>query len=248
MRRVTRPALPSGVQTYLDQRQAAADQRRRSNTLDIDRDWKSARQTKSIGTVLKTLQQMMGVGERCMYCVDSHGSDIEHFRPKAHYPASAFRWPNMLLCCTECGRFKGSHFPMANRRPLLIDPTAEDPWQHLDFDPDTGNLTARFDVRANGWSAKGTSTVEVLRLDRREAVATGYVRTYRRLSGILQASMTLLADDSLKAPELLGALREADDHGLLSWCFNGNGQAFAPFCDLRQQYPKVWSDCLAAAS
>lgn len=216
MLRVNRPALPRKVQMYLSQRQAAANSRRASNTLNIERDWTSARQTKAVGTVLKTLQGMMGARERCMYCVDSHGSDIDHFRPKARNPARAFQWSNMLLCCAECGRFKGSQFPMANRRPLLIDPTAEDPWQHLDFDPDTGNLSARFDMCANDWSAKGTKTVEVLRLDRREAMATGYVRTYRRLAGILHISLTLLADNAMTTPELLTALQEADDHGLLS--------------------------------
>lgn len=246
MRRVTRPALSRKVQVYLNQRQAAVNSHRVLNTLDIERDWKSARQTKAIGTVLETLQQMMGVRERCMYCVDSHGSDIDHFRPKARFPASAFQWSNMLLCCTECGRFKGSQFPTANRRPMLIDPTAEDPWQHLDFDPDTGNLTARFDVLANDWSAKGASTVEVLRLDRREAMATGYVSTYRRLVGILQAALAMLAEGVMTAPVLLAALQEADDHGLLAWCFIGAGRGFAPFSDLRELYPLVWADCLAA--
>lgn len=246
MQRVNRPALPRKAQTYLNQRQAEANRHRVLDTLNIERDWKSARQTKAVETVLKTLQGMMGERERCMYCVDSHGCDIDHFRPKARYPARAFKWSNMLLCCTECGRFKGSQFPMANSRPLLIDPTVEDPWQHLDFDPDTGNLTARFDIHANDWSAKGTTTVEVLRLDRREAMSAGYVSTYRRLAGILQTSLALLAEDATTSPALLAALQDADDHGLLAWCFNGAGRGFAPFSDLRELYPQVWEDCLAA--
>jgi len=129
---------------------------------------------------------------------------------------------------------------------MLIDPTAEDPWQHLDFDPDTGNLTARFDVHSNDWSARGAKTVEVLRLDRREAMAAGYVGTYRRLADTIQTSLGSLADGAMNAPLLLAALREADDHGLLPWCFNGAGQNFVPFSDLRHQYPQVWADCVAA--
>lgn len=246
MRRVTRPALPKQAQTYLDRRRAAVNRNPGLNSLDIERGWKSARQTKAIGTVLGTLQQMMGARERCMYCVDSHGSDIDHFRPKARYPARAYQWSNMLLCCTECGRYKGSQFPLANGRPLLIDPTAEDPWRHLDFDPDTGNLTARFDIDANDWSAKGTTSVEVLRLDRREAMAAGYANTYRRLVGILQASQAKLAEGTMTAPALLAELQEADDHGLLAWCFNGAGRDFAPFVDLRELCPQVWADCVAA--
>ena len=135
---------------------------------------------------------------------------------------------------------------LAERRALLIDPTAEDPWQHLDFDPDTGNLTARFDLDANDWSAKGATTVSILRLDRREAMAAGYVRTYRRLVGIVRTSLASLADGSVTAPMLLVTMRDVDDHGLLPWCFNGAGQTFTPFSELRDRYPQVWADCLAA--
>lgn len=246
MRRVMRPALPGRVQAYLDKRQSAADQRHRSGTSDIGREWKAARQTQAIGVVLRSLQQMMGQRERCMYCVDSHGSDIDHFRPKARYPRRAFRWSNMLLCCTECGRFKGDQFPLSNGRAKLIDPTAEDPWEHLDFDPDTGNLTARFDTSADRWSPRGEETVRVLRLDRREAMAAGYAATFRRLGGVVQDALASLANGTVKAPVLLAELREADEHGLLPWCFNGSGRNLMPFNTLREQFPQVWADCLAA--
>ena len=73
--------------------------------------------------VLTSLQTMMGERQRCMYCLDSHGSAIEHFRPKAAYPARMYHWPNLLLCCTECGRLKGNQFPLAGRQALLIDPS-----------------------------------------------------------------------------------------------------------------------------
>lgn len=245
MRRVMRLALPGRVQAYLDRRQSAADQRRRSGISDIGREWKAARQTQAIGVVLRSLQQMMGQRERCMYCVDSHGSDIDHFRPKTRYPQRAFRWSNMLLCCTECGRFKGDQFPLSDGRPMLIDPTAEDPWEHLDFDPDTGNLTARFDPRADRWSARGEETVRVLRLDRREAMAAGYAATFLRLCGVVQAALAPLANGTTTASVLLAELREADDHGLLPWCLHGPGRNLAPFSELREQFPQVWADCIA---
>ena len=245
MRKVNRTALPRTAQTYLDRRQAQADFQQQGG-LDIEREWKTARQTKAVGAVLATLKQMMGPRERCMYCVDSHGSDIEHFRPKARFPRHAFRWPNLLLCCTECGRFKGSAFPMANRRPLLIDPTAEDPWQHLEFDPENGNLTARFDLVTGEWSAKGVETVGLLQLDRREAMATGYLRSYHRLVAVVRAALSQLAAGSMTATALSNELRAADDHGLLAWCLDGTGQTLAPFSDLRQQHPQTWAECRAA--
>lgn len=246
MRRVSRPALPARVQAFLRRRQAIANARRASHALDIEREWRSARQTRSIATVLTTLQRMMGPRERCMYCVDSHGSDIEHFRPKSRYPGQAFRWSNLLLCCTECGRLKGSQFPTAGRHALLIDPAAEDPWQHLDFDPDTGNLTARFDFRAGDWSAKGAKTVEVLRLDRREAMSAGYLATHRRLAAIVHSAIVQLSAGTANLPQFVARLLDADDHGLLGWCFGEGGQRSSPFSDLRVRYPRAWAVCLGA--
>ena len=243
MRRVERPALPAPAQAYLDRRQLKVDRDDRLGTLNIERQWRSARQTKAMARALQVLRQMMGPRERCMYCVDSHGCDIEHFRPKMLYPTHAFQWPNLLLCCTECGRFKGAQFPIADGQPLLIDPTAEDPWQHLDFDPDTGDLTARFDIQANDWSRKGAKTVEVLRLDRREALGNVYKATFRRLCRIVQ---TWLAADAIAAPELLAELREADHHGLLPWCFSSSGRTVAPFTTLHQRHQAVWVACRQA--
>ncbi|PKO60666.1 MAG: TIGR02646 family protein, partial [Betaproteobacteria bacterium HGW-Betaproteobacteria-18] len=189
MRRIQRAALPKVVQNYLRKRQLAASDKHKNGDLNIERDWKSARQTKPLKAVVATLQTMMGPRQRCMYCLDSHGADIEHFRPKAVYPKRMYEWPNLLLCCTECGRFKGNKFPMSGRHALLIDPTREDPWKHLDFDPVTGNISARFDLQLNDWSAKGAATVDVLKLDRREALSAGYLKTLRHLSDIVERAL-----------------------------------------------------------
>ncbi len=245
MRHVIRAALPDAASAYLVKRRRAIGKRLQSSDFNIEADWKSARQTKALRSVLHVLQAMMGPRERCMYCVDSHGSDIEHFRPKARFPRHAYRWENMLLCCAECGRLKGDRFPLAGRRPLLIDPTSEDPWQHLDFDPDTGALTARFDVHADDWSAKGSKTVEVLCLDRREAMAAGYLKSFRRLAIELQNSFAALAAGGKTAQELAVSLESADDHGLLPWCLLGSGRDMPPFSEFRVEYPDAWAHCVA---
>lgn len=152
MRQVHRPALPAMAQSYLNRRSLA------TTAENVESAWKTARQTQRMKAVLGVLQQMAGARERCMYCVDSHGSDIEHFWPKSAYPTCAFVWSNMLLCCTECGRLKGDQFPLSQTgQPSLVDPSAEDPWDHLDFDPDTGNLTARYDIASGAPSAKGSA-------------------------------------------------------------------------------------------
>ena len=189
MRRIIRNDLPQGTKKALDDRQENANEKRAAGTLDIEKEWKSARQTRPLKTALSALKTMAGERQRCMYCGDSHGTDIDHFWPKTPYPERMFRWLNLLLSCTECGRFKGDRFPVDNGTAVLLDPTADDPWRHLDFDPDTGNIAARFDTDANDWSQRGMKTVEILQLDRREALNASYQKTWRRLRIRLEAAI-----------------------------------------------------------
>ena len=78
---------------------------------------------------------------RCMNCEDSLGTDIEHFYPKARYPRRAFSWTNYLLACSHCNsNLKRQRFPFLDRRPALLDPTTDDPLDHLLFIPSTGEL------------------------------------------------------------------------------------------------------------
>lgn len=243
MRRIQRVAIEKTAQTYLDQQQAKTNVLLSHGKLNIEQKWKTARQSKKMGKVLATLQSMMGERQRCMYCLDSHGCDIEHFRPKAQFPKRMFRWRNLLLCCTECGRFKLDKFPMDGRRPMLIDPTKEEPWDYLDFDPITGNITARFDLQANDFSPKGQRTVSILQLDRREALAAGYVQTYRKLCIVINRFLqTPIQPDD----DLIAELLQEDGHGLLGWCFKGAGQNESVIHQLKIQHPLTWQSCCAA--
>ena len=244
MRRVARLTLEGDVQNSLDKKQSEANRKREEGSLAIGDEWHKARQTTTLGKVMEVLRSMAGERERCMYCLDSHGTDIEHFWPKTPFPERMFLWPNLLLCCAECGRLKGDRFPLAGEEPLLIDPTADEPWQYLDFDPLTGNVVARFDPEANDWLAKGLETVEVLQLDRREALARGYRRTYRRLSDLVERH---LKDGVPTGNELADALRDIDDHGLLAWCLLWGGRNLPPFRRLRDEEPDVWAGCVSAA-
>lgn len=241
MRKIKRIALPAPTQKALNRKQSAVNKNRAAGKLDIEATWKSARQTIAVKAALSVLQRMAGDRQRCMYCGDSHGTDIEHFRPKKMYPERMFRWPNMLLCCTECGRFKGDIFPLANESPLLVDPTAEDPWQFLDFDPATGNIVARFDTTTNDWMAKGTETVKALHLDCREALAASYQKSHRRLELLVKAALN---EQVPNAPALVQALHDADDHGMLGWYLTGTGQNVEPFASLRRNHASVWENCV----
>jgi uncharacterized protein (TIGR02646 family) len=240
MRRIRRGELATAASTYLNRQQTSIDRVIRRGTLDVKTAWAAAAGSKLMAAVRGALCKMAGPAERCMYCVDSHGSDIEHFWPKTPYPQHMFRWPNLLLCCTECGRFKGSRFPLQDDgEPLLLDPSIENPWDHLDFDPITGRLTARYRLELGDYSPKGVQTVQVLRLDR-EHLEGQYRKTYRRLCRVL--------DDFWEIPDGAGqdlaeVLSCADDHGLLGWWIDGIGTGDPPLAKFKKRCPKLWQEC-----
>ncbi|HVT09056.1 MAG TPA: HNH endonuclease [Polyangia bacterium] len=98
--------------------------------------------------------------QRCMYCEDSQGTDIDHFCPKSEYPLGTFDWGNLLLACSYCNsNAKRTEFPRDEEdEPLLIDPTSEDPFEHLTFVPDTGTYQPQ--------TTKGEETCRVFALNR----------------------------------------------------------------------------------
>lgn len=149
----------------------------------------------------------------------------------------------MMLSCARCNEIKGVDFPLGHDgAPLLVDPTAEEPWNHLDFDPDTGNIVGRYELAANAFSEKGMKTVEVFQLDGREAVSEGYRRTFKRLRKMLEDAL----EQEAPPDDLCARMREEDDHGLLGWCLLGTGQNMPPFKDLRERHPAVWAEFMAA--
>lgn len=239
MRPVPRLPLSTAAAQFLDQRQINADQLAAGNELDTTAEWKSARQHRGMQPVLQTLERMAGERKRCMYCLDSSGTDIEHFWPKKRYPERMFRWPNLLVCCTECGRFKRDKFPLHDDRPLLVDPTTDNPWEYLEFVPETGVLTARYQRAEGRPSPRGEATVEVLQLDRREALGAGYKRTWKRIAGEVQEYLR----GGTGGDSLPRRLLDLDDHGLLGWCFDGNGGKEKPLRQLRTGHPEVWAAC-----
>jgi len=127
------------------------------------------------------------------------------------------------------------------KRNALIDPSAEDPWEHLDFNPETGNLNARFYVATGAYSAKGENTVTVLHLDKREGVSAGFRKTYRRLCGLVRDWSD--QDEQMEVGDYLERLREADDHGLLGWFLHGAGENEPAFARFRERFPDAWRAC-----
>jgi uncharacterized protein (TIGR02646 family) len=134
---------------------------------------------KAFQEVRATLKAMAAGLERCMYCEDSAGTDIEHFWPKAAYPEKAFSWTNYLLACSSCNsNHKREKFPLdAAGVPLLIDPTAEEPRDHLALSPSTGEYRAR--------TLKGERSIEVFGLYR-DILEKGRRDAWVRIPGMLR--------------------------------------------------------------
>lgn len=143
MIRISRLHLEPETADALKERQEKIDAS--SNPMDTaQRVWRNLGGTHR-GRILSTLRVMASGLERCMYCEDSGGTDIEHFRPKSAYPEWALRWENYLLACSHCNsNEKRSKFPVLDDgQPALIDPTVIDPSEHLIFSPTTGRYEAR---------------------------------------------------------------------------------------------------------
>jgi hypothetical protein len=157
--RLARPALPPSAtarMTVLTGQLSALPQERLSAA--ARRMWSSDRTVRP--TIRRTLGEMAPGRERCMYCGDNQGSDVDHFEPLSRAPLRTFDWLNHLLACSICNsHFKRDRFPTApDGSPLLIDPTVEDPLDHLRLSLTAGAYHPMTD--------RGAATIEVCGLNR----------------------------------------------------------------------------------
>ncbi|WP_328606099.1 HNH endonuclease [Amycolatopsis sp. NBC_00345] len=120
--------------------------------------WRSSRDTRRF---IRDRLGLMAAGRGyCMYCGDGLGTSVDHFEPIARNPRRAFDWLNHLLACEFCNsHFKRDRFPLdADGHPLLIDPTAEDPLDHLFLVISLGTYLPQ--------TEKGRTTIAVCGLNR----------------------------------------------------------------------------------
>jgi hypothetical protein len=101
-----------------------------------------------------------------MYCDDSRATDIDHFEPLDRAPLRAFVWVNHLLACSFCNSNAKRHlYPVsADGTCLLVDPTAEDPADHLVLLLKSG----RYEPVLG--SVKGQETINTFGLNRADLV------------------------------------------------------------------------------
>lgn len=187
MRRVDRPPLSEAAQDKLCELtwevaaagHAAEKHRSKARKKRADDLWLHRTRNDAFREIRQTLAEMAPGNGLCMYCELSSGNDIEHFWPKEKYPGRAFTWDNYLWSCSPCNsNFKGSRFPRDDKgAPLLVNPTAEDPREHLEFSPTTGKLV--------GMTSKGEKTVETLGFDRRGRLDSMRRNAWNKLQELL---------------------------------------------------------------
>lgn len=142
MKRLVRPPLSAAATAFLQGRTGRVTTAKNRHAM-ARRLWKR-QQNKAFREVRAVLAQMAPGVQHCMYCENSEGTDIDHFRPRRRYPRLAFRWDNYLLACSGCNsNQKRDLFPRdpATGQRLLLDPTRDDPRRHLTLSPSTGLYT-----------------------------------------------------------------------------------------------------------
>ncbi|GAA4862766.1 HNH endonuclease [Kitasatospora terrestris] len=151
------------------------------------------------------LRQMAPGLERCMYCGDNLGTDIDHFEPIAQAPLRTFDWQNHLLACAHCNsNQKRDRFPRDpdTGEQLLVDPSREDPADHLrlylasgDYDPLT---------------PKGAATIEVFGLNTRAELVRGRRMMFTVVKALLLTWHAAAPADADEYAEALRLLHHAD--------------------------------------
>jgi hypothetical protein len=180
---------------------------------------------------------MAGSRDRCFYCSDSRGTDVDHYTPITYDFTETFVWSNHLWACTDCNRRKAQRFPLdASNRPLVIDPTTTDPWAHLAL-AETGVIAPKVHP-GDVLDPQGLATLEVLNRINHEAVIEGRARVIRRLRRAIEA-LLLNGDTPATRHRVVEEARE-DDFGVLWWYLSWEGSLTTPFSTLRDSHADLW--------
>jgi hypothetical protein len=161
--------------------------------------WRHTDVRKPLGRILREMAPGL---EQCMYCGEEQGTDIDHFDPITRSPLRAFDWLNHLLACTVCNsHYKRDRFPLdEDGNPLLIDPTAEDPSDHLLLTLSLGHYEPL--------SRKGEATIEICNLNR-PLLERGRIQGRRVVELCLKAwKAARQADDTTAMHDAILTVRE----------------------------------------
>jgi uncharacterized protein (TIGR02646 family) len=217
VRRVFRDALePDACQAL---------RRERVRKPAADNPWAAFRKSRRSDPVLKALRRAAGFADRCMYCGDSQGADVEHYWPKEDYPDSTFRWTNLLLVCTVCNRKKLNRGPECDTGQIL-DPSRVDPWARVIFVPETGRIEPRF-LSSTARDVDAECTLRILNHLNDEVLLE---RRRSEYSDVTVAVESLLAGEHAQWSLHVIGRRSM---GISDWCLIHEGLQYEPFRTLR---------------
>ncbi|MGD9538795.1 MAG: hypothetical protein AB7P52_16020 [Alphaproteobacteria bacterium] len=190
MLRLPDPGLPVNAQVKLAEYQAEIDGigGYAARVVEGKRKFTSrnTRRNTTFRVVRDTLSNMCGGAQRCAYCEDSVGDEVEHIKPKDLYPEDVFRWPNYVYACGPCNRGKNNKFavmtkggrievtrqrgapitPPVSGAPAFINPRCEDPLALLTMDLlGTFVMLPRYGLSPDA-ADRADFTIETLNLNR----------------------------------------------------------------------------------
>ncbi|MFC3898820.1 HNH endonuclease [Lentzea rhizosphaerae] len=192
-----------------------------------DTRYQTARRSWDNSTIRRPLRAVLGqmaAGfETCMYCGESRGTDVDHFEPVARNPLRTFDWLNHLLACSGCNSHqKGERFPVDDDGdPLLIDPSSEDPFDHL-------LLTLSLGVY-RPLTPKGQATIDVCGLNER-GLPKGRMHA-RKVVGLALREWDR-ARARNRSDEMREQVQTVQDQPFADVCQSMLRQAFSPGADV----------------
>ena len=187
------------------------------------------KQNRAFSEVKAALAYASPPGRACYYCERDRYRDVEHIKPKRHYPEFCFEWANYVFTCTICNQDeKGDRYGIIQNDGQLIefdrswpddsslpdgqhaflDIRSEDPLEYLILDFETGRFVP---VDESGIARqRAIYTRDLLQLDsddlsraRRQAAAayTNYLQIFAEAkeAGLLEEAHRIL-DEVLELP------------------------------------------------
>ena len=196
------------------------------------RRYENARKARWFKPIIHALRTMSGPGERCMFCSGSESSQIEHFRPKAIFPALAMTWENLLWACGICNQSKRDQFPPDTQPGApIINPIEENVWDFFFID-EFGNLTPRWRNDLNDLDPRAESTQKILGLDRQALQETRQLRLFD-LKRHVKDSIKLFQRGDLTREQLRERcsewLKQPFQPDVTDYFLNGPGCSESPF-------------------
>jgi hypothetical protein len=114
-----------------------------------------------LGTARTAAYEARPRGDRCVYCQDNEGRDLDHLRPKTLYPLLTFAWTNLIPACSICGGpdHKGA-------KDAVLDVSSPSGWREITRRRSVGGPVAPPAVGPTAWwNPRLSDPLQAMKLD-----------------------------------------------------------------------------------